>query len=244
MENPMKTIRRVALAIVIALIFVAGVNAQDSCKVKVLIAAFNWNNADDYRKDFMSLNQTDWWLKEGQKKFPGICITTEKNEADYLIAWTATESSDKYTYTVPKTETTEHRGTVNTNSSSRSTSSPDTVHSSGCGTYRGTSTTTTYERKEGEWPVVYVNAFVHRMTKDGSDKPYVKTPLFIHDQAQGTVALVKARQGRFREVAGVHKQAVEIGPESPHNYRPPGGSWQAPLAGSILSSGGALASTQ
>jgi len=178
-RKPMKSIRRIALAVALALIFVAGVNAQDTCRVKVLIATFNWNNADEYRKDFMSPNQTDWWLKDGKKKFPGVCITTEKNEADYLIAWTATESADKYTYTVPHTETTQHQGTVNTNSSSRSTSSPETVYSSGSGTYRGTSTTTTYERKDGEWPVVYVNAFVHRMTKDGSDKPYVKTPLFM-----------------------------------------------------------------
>jgi hypothetical protein len=123
----------------------------------------------------MSPNQTEWWLKEGQKKFPGICITTEKNEADYLIAWTATESADTYTYTVPKTETTEHRGTINTTSTS--TGSIDSTNTTGI--YRGTSTTTTYENRQGEWPVVYVNAFVHRMTKDGSDKPYVRTPLFV-----------------------------------------------------------------
>jgi hypothetical protein len=171
----MKMIRRVALAIATALIFAAGANAQDNCKVKVLIAAFNWNNADDYRKDYMSPDQMDWWLKDGQKKFPGICITTEKNEADYLIAWTATQSADTYTYTVPKTETTEHRGTINTTSTS--SGSTDSTHTSG--TYRGTSTTTTNEEKKGEWPVVYVNAFVHRMTKDGSDKPYVKTPMFM-----------------------------------------------------------------
>jgi len=156
----MKTVRRVILATALAPIFVAGVNAQDTCRVKVLIAAFNWNNADEYRKDFMSPNQTDWWLKEGQNKFPGVCVTTEKNEADYLIAWTATESADKYIYTVPKTETT------------NSTVVGDIFLS-------GTSTKTTYETKQGVWPVVYVNAFVHRMTKDGSDKPYVKTPLFV-----------------------------------------------------------------
>jgi hypothetical protein len=161
----MKTVRRVILALALALIFVAGVNAQDTCKVKVLIAAFNWNNADEYRKDFMSPNQTDWWLKEGQKKFPGVCITTEKNEADYLIAWTAMQDSETYYYTTPKTSTTQHSGTV--------------YGPGGVGGYSGTSTTTTDERQKGEWQVVYVNAFVHRMTKDGSDKPYVKTPLFM-----------------------------------------------------------------
>ncbi len=159
------TIRRIALAIAMALIFAAGVNAQDTCRVKVVVAAVNWDNTGEPRFGVMTANQIEWWRSEGQKKYPNICLTSDKDEADYGIAWKATQSADTYTYTVPKTSTTEHRGTVN--ATSTSTGSLETVNTNG--TYRGTSSTTTYETKQGEWPVTYVNAAVFK--NGGEDIP-------------------------------------------------------------------------
>jgi hypothetical protein len=154
----MKTIRRVILAVAFALIFAAGVDAQDSCRVKVVVAAVSWDGSGEPRFGVMSDNQIGWWRSEGQKKFPKICLVSTKDEADYGIAWKALQSADKYAYTVPNTSTTQHNGTV--------------VGPGGVGTYSGTSTTTTDERREGEWPVTYVNAAVF---KNGGDD----IPLFV-----------------------------------------------------------------
>src|SRR5262245_45158730 len=85
-EEPMKTISRVTQAIIIALALTIGANAQDTCKVKVRIASFNWDGSGEPRLDQMTPNQIEWWIKEGQKKFPKICITTENGAADYMIA--------------------------------------------------------------------------------------------------------------------------------------------------------------
>jgi hypothetical protein len=162
-RTPMKIIRRIALAIALALIFAAGVSAQDTCKVKIRIVAFNWDDSSDFRKDVMSPNQTDWWLKDGQKKFPGVCITREDGAADYVIAWTYKGTSETYHYTVPTTTTTQHNGTV--------------YGPGGIGGYSGTSTTTTHESKEGEWPVSYVNASVHKMRGTPGEK--IPPPIFL-----------------------------------------------------------------
>lgn len=210
MENPMKTIRRVALALPLALIFVAGVSAQDTCRVKIRIAAFKWDNANEIKKGFISPNQTEWWLKEGQKKFPGICITTTDGDADYVVAWTATESADTYTYTVPKTETTEHRGTINTTSTSTgSIGSTNTT-----GTYQGTSTTTTYENRRGEWPVTYVNAFVYKMSGTPGEK--IPPPSFI-TKHKGQWRWSKPDKDSFvKSLEFIHKQTKNRhAPQSP-----------------------------
>lgn len=125
--------------------------------------------------DRLSPNQTEWWLKEGQKKFPGVCITTTPGEADYVIFWTATQETTNHSYTVPKTETTYHSGTVN--STSTSTGSLDSVNTSG--TYNGTSTKTTYETRGYEWTNTYVNAFVHKTVTVEGKKTIEKLPLSI-----------------------------------------------------------------
>jgi hypothetical protein len=133
--------------------------------VKVVVAAVNWDGSGEPRFGRMTPNQIEWWRNEGQKKFPKICLVSTRDEANYRIAWAATQSADTYTYRVPKTETTQHRGTIN--ATSTSTGSMDSTSTSG--TYRGTSTTTTYETREGEWPVTYVNAAVFK--NGGEDIP-------------------------------------------------------------------------
>src|SRR5262249_16267272 len=128
--------------------------------------------------DFMSPDQTEWWLKEGSKKFPGICITSTPNVSSYVIVWTAAEETTVSSYRVPKTETTRHQGTVNTNSTSRSTTSTDTVYSSGSGTYHCTSTKTTYEEKKYEHTTLFIKAFVHKVIEVDGKKNIDRLPLF------------------------------------------------------------------
>jgi len=159
------------IALVIALLIpalAALVRAQDksACRVKVRIVNFNWANSSERVYDRLSTYQTEWWLKEGRKKFPGVCITTTSGEADYLLSWSENFETSNYTYQVPKTETTHHSGTINTTSSGTATSSSGTVYTSGSGsgTYSGTSTRTTYEDKQGEINTQYVVAYVHKLT--------------------------------------------------------------------------------
>jgi hypothetical protein len=182
----MKTIRRIALAVLLALLFAAGVKAQDppACKVKVRILAFKWEDSREFRHDVMSPDQTEWWIKEGQKKFPNVCIVTTSGEADYLIAWTATSETATHSYTVPKTETTVHSGTVNaTSTTTGPLGSTDTY-----GTYRGTSTRTTYEKKEYEWTNSYVVAHVHKTVDvevDGQKRKRIEKPPVFTAQHRG-----------------------------------------------------------
>jgi hypothetical protein len=163
-----QTIRRVTLAIAFAILFAAGVSAQDeskgACQVKVVVARVNWDGGGDPQFGRMSNDQIQWWWKDGQKKFPKICLVYNKDEADYAVAWKSLQGADKYSYRVPKTETTYHSGTVNGTATQIGSNPTNTS-----GTYSGTSTTTTYEKREGEWPVVYVNAAVYH--NDGPDMP-------------------------------------------------------------------------
>lgn len=156
----MNILRRITLAIALVLIFAAGVNAQDTCKVKVRIMAFKWDNSKEVRYDILTAEQLDWWNKEGQKKFPKICITTEKGVADYLLAWTSTAETKTWTYTAPVTSTTQTNGTVNA-TSTQIGNGGGTVYTNG--SYSGTSSTTTYEQRQSEWTYTYANAFVSRL---------------------------------------------------------------------------------
>jgi len=98
--------------------------------------------------------------------------------SSYVIVWTAAEETTVSSYRVPKTETTRHQGTVNTNSTSRSTTSTDTVYSSGSGTYHGTSTKTTYEEKKYEHTTLFIKAFVHKVIEVDGKKNIDRLPLF------------------------------------------------------------------
>lgn len=177
----MKRFRVVILATALILSFAAGVQAQDSydfapphvikeeraapsCRVKVVVAAVNWDGSGEPQFGRMTSNQIQWWRKEGQKKFPKICLVSSKDESDYGVAWQFLQSADKYTYTVPNTTTTQHSGTVNGTTTQIGSNPTNTS-----GTYSGTSTTTTYETHSGEWPVTYVNAAVFK--NGGSDIP-------------------------------------------------------------------------
>jgi hypothetical protein len=113
--------------------------------------------------------------------------------ADYLLAWAETSEAFTYTYTVPKTETTEHQGTVNTTTTS--TGTLDTANTSG--TFRGTSARTTYENKQGERSVWYVNAFVHRLI----DKPVeidVNGRKELGKAAEKLPAFISKHKGQWR----------------------------------------------
>jgi hypothetical protein len=65
------------------------------------------------------------------------------------------------------------------------------VYTSGGGTYSGTSTKTTYETKQGEWPVTYVNAFVHKLVDVEVDGQRKKKP-------EGIPSFVAKHKGQWR----------------------------------------------
>lgn len=138
---------------------------DSSCRIRVRIINFVWGNPDTFRYDSLSANQLDWWLKDGQKKFPDICITTEKGISDYVIAWTSTESMYTFTYTAPSISTTEHQGRV--------------ITTNGSGTYSGTSETITYESKQGNRVITFVNASVHKTTGELGERKIVNLPIFV-----------------------------------------------------------------
>lgn len=153
-------------------------NKSPVCRVRVRIVGFDWQNPSSHTLDKLSANQLDWWLKEGQKKFPGVCLTTTPGVADYIVRWSETSEDRTYTYTVPKRETTQHSGTVNaTSTGTSSTGGSSTVYTTG--TYNGTSTTTTYEKKQEEYSIWYVVAGVHRMSEVNGQKEIVNLPVFI-----------------------------------------------------------------
>lgn len=153
------------------------------CRVHVQIINYNWETPSSSTPDRLSANQLDWWLKEGQKNYPDVCLTTNQEDSDYIIAWTETSEDRTYTYTVPKTETTRHNGTINTtsNSTSTSTNGLGVVNTSGTtsGTYNGTSTKTTYEEKKGERSIWYINAYVHKVSEVNGQKKPEKIPVFM-----------------------------------------------------------------
>jgi hypothetical protein len=155
----MKSIRRITLAILFLMAFVAGVNAQDStCQVKIVVAARAWDGTGESQFGRMSNDQIQWWIKDGQKKYPKFCLVQTRDEADYSVVWMANQTTQTYYYTIPKTETTYHTGTVN-GTTTQIGSSPTYTN----GTYSGTSTTTTNETRQGEWPITFVNAAVYKV---------------------------------------------------------------------------------
>lgn len=149
--------KTVILSLFVVLMIAITGNAQDACKVKVILAAINWDGTGEPRYGAITPEQLNWWLKDGQKKFASVCLVDDKDKADYVIKWNAMEESGTYTYPVANTSTANTSGTVYAGGSS--------------GTYNGTTTTTTYSNQQGQWHRMYVNAGVY--------KPDTKMPVFF-----------------------------------------------------------------
>lgn len=154
-----------------------GKNKTSACRVRIQVVGFNWENPSSTTPDSLSYNQLRWWLKDGQKKFPKVCLTTSHEKADYVFYWAETVETSTYTYRAPKVEsTTQHRGTINTTTTS--TSNPGNGANT-TGTYNGTSTKTTYEDKQTEQSTWHVRAALRKMTEVDGKKQPEKIPLFV-----------------------------------------------------------------
>lgn len=154
------------------------VQAQDAknegCRAHVLVM-----DRSAFRAS-LSADQLKWWLEEGQKKFKGVCLATSLETADYVVFWAEKSENYTYEYNVPKTETTQHTGTVNgTSTGTSSTGTSNTVYTSG--TYSGTSTKTTYEKEQTEVTIRYVVATVHKTGLMGGQKEIAELPVFVSE---------------------------------------------------------------
>jgi hypothetical protein len=85
----------------------------------------------------------NWWEKEGQKKFPNFCYSSEPWAADYVILWSDYGSSVPYTYSVPVPQTSYVSGTTS------GWVGGQYVY----GNYSGYATTTQMQTYSGSWNI-------------------------------------------------------------------------------------------
>src|SRR5262245_51671532 len=86
--------------------------AQDKPVIKVVVSRCEWRQPDNCDDGRLSRNQLQWWRETGQKKFPRVQLVEDRNEADWILFWSETES----TYKTQATATTIHNPTTNTTS--------------------------------------------------------------------------------------------------------------------------------
>lgn len=125
-------------AVLIALCSIA--SAQD-CKIHIRTVGYNSEDPSKIYPDQMSSNQVKWWNEEGKKKFPNVCFVSSDEETDYIIAMT--DRYNTWTYSVPRTTTTNGQATTVGDNT----------------TYSGTSVSTGGEQYQGRHWIVTVFAY-------------------------------------------------------------------------------------
>jgi hypothetical protein len=169
---------RFALSLWILLLAPIGIPAQtgpSNCYAHILVISRDWNNPERFQFNNLSTAQVKWWLNEGQKKFKGVCLALKVEDADYVLIWSQRWQTNKSEISMPVTTTSQQSGNVTVTS----------INGAGVtntsGTYRGTTTTTTYENTPYEYTVQYVAATLHRTEEVGGRKQVAQIPVFISD---------------------------------------------------------------
>jgi len=167
---------RFALSLWVLLLIPAGAIAQaqtTACHTRVLVVSRNWDNPERFELNSLSTKQMEWWLKDGKKKYQGICLAYKPEVADYVFIWTQKWQTNTGEISLPKTTTSQQSGTVTVTSINGEGVTNTT------GTYRGTTSTTTSENTPYEYTVQYVAASLHRTEEIAGRKQVSPLPVFM-----------------------------------------------------------------
>ena len=88
----------------------AQIFAENNCEKYINISGLDLESIDPFRPGLATKNQSAWWGKEGNKKYPKICMTSDPAQVQYFVVWVSNLKSE--TLVLPYAQSTHQSGTV------------------------------------------------------------------------------------------------------------------------------------